>query len=72
MKDNKLKLHALLEANKISRLSRSLQQERLKELKSNYQLSKDKKTGMIIEILTQKIQDAEDLDYNMTYGGEDL
>lgn len=71
IKDNKLKLHAILEANKISRLSKSLQDQKLKELKSNYEISKDKKTYMIIEHLTQKMQEADDVNYNMSYG-EDL
>jgi hypothetical protein len=69
-KDSKLKLHAILEANKISRLSRTLQDQKLKELKSKYEITKDKKTGIMIEILTQKMQDAEDVNYNMSYGDD--
>ncbi len=71
MKNNKLKLHAILEANKISRLSKPLQDQKLKELKSKYDITKDEKTYMIIEHLTQKMLESENVNYNMSYG-EDL
>jgi hypothetical protein len=71
MKNNKLKLNAILEANKISRLSKPLQDQKLKELKNKYDITKDEKTYMIIEHLTQKMLEAESVNYNMSYG-EDL
>jgi hypothetical protein len=71
MKNNKLKIHAILEANKISRLSKPLQDQKLKELKSKYDITKDEKTYMIIEHLTEKMLQADNVNYNMSYG-EDL
>ncbi len=68
MDDNKLRLHAKIEANKLARLPLNLQNNKLKEFKKKYETSRDKKLGYLIEILSQKIEEAEDHHVNMVYG----
>ena len=70
MDDNKLRLHAKIEANKLGRLPLNLQNNKLKEFKKKYETSRDKKLGFLIEILSQKIEEAEDNQVNMEYGCE--
>jgi hypothetical protein len=68
--NNKIRLQALLEANKISRLSRQTQNDSLKELKKKYESTKNEKIGLIIEYLTQKQQEADIVAENLVHGGE--
>jgi hypothetical protein len=70
MDDNKLLLRAKIEANKLGRLPLNLQNNKLKEFKKKYETNRDKKLGFLIEILSQKIEEAEDNQVNMEYGCE--
>jgi hypothetical protein len=69
-KDKKIKLKVLLEANKILRLSRPLQNQQLKELKKKFEETHDTKTGMLIELLIQKQEQLDIVSNNMIHGGE--
>jgi hypothetical protein len=70
MPDAKLRLRATIEANKISRLSRQLQDQQIKQLEKQFQETKNTKTGLILEILRQKQQEAENVLENLVHGGE--
>jgi hypothetical protein len=69
-KNNKIKLKVILEANKILRLSRPLQNQHLKDLKIKFEETHDTKTGMLIELLVQKQQQLDLVADNMIHGGE--
>lgn len=69
-KDKKLKIKVLLEANKILRLSKPLQNQHLKDLKIKYEETHDTKTGMLIELLIQKQEQFDIVADNIIHGGE--
>jgi hypothetical protein len=70
MSDAKLRLRATIEANKISRLSRQLQDQQIKQLEKHFQETKNTKSGMILEILKEKQEQANIVLENLVHGGE--
>lgn len=68
--DRKLRIKATIEANKISRLSRTLQNKKMKELETQFEKSNNKKIGFMLEILRQKQDEADYVLENLVHGGE--
>lgn len=68
--DRKIRIQATIEANKIARLSRNLQNKKIKELENQYQTNNNKKIGIMLEILRQKQDEADYVLDNLVHGGE--
>jgi hypothetical protein len=70
MDDKKVILKATIEANKISRLSRELQNIQIKKLEKKFKEKNDRKTGIMLEVLRQKQEIADEVLENLVHGGE--